>query len=79
MVCSIAYLGQVIDSHCTSLSRSARQGRYIPDVYDLYDLYDLAHAAGWEPYSLHYLARVSWVGSVLYRSCTTSHSGKARM
>ena len=66
MVCSIAYLGQVIDSHCTSLSRSARQGRYIPDVYDLYDLYDLAHAAGWEPHNLHGLGHASlgWIYTI---------------
>ena len=38
------------------------QGKYIPDLYDLYDLYDLAHVAAWEPYNLHDLARVSWVG-----------------
>ena len=36
------------------------------DLYDLYDLYDLAHVAGWEPYILHGLAHVSWVGAVLY-------------
>ena len=41
------------------------QGRYASDLYDLYDLYDLAHVAGWEPYNLHCLGRVSWVGSVL--------------
>ena len=29
-------------------------------------LYDLAHVAGWEPYNLHDLGRVSWVGSVPY-------------
>ena len=52
--------------------------RYIPDLYDLYDLYDLAHVAGWEPYNLHDLGHVSWVGSVLYRSCTTSHIGRLR-
>ena len=27
-------------------------------------LYDLSHAAGWEPYNLHDLARISWAGSV---------------
>ena len=32
---------------------------------DLYDLYDPAHVAGWEPYTLHDLAHVSLVGSVL--------------
>ena len=30
-------------------------------------MYDLAHVAGWDPYSLHDLAHVSWVGSVLHR------------
>ena len=54
-------------------STSARQGRQIPDLYDLCDLYDLAHV-GWEPYNLHNLRHVSWVGSVLHRSCTTSHT-----
>ena len=30
------------------------------DKYDMYDLYDLlAHAAGWEPYIQHGLARTS--------------------
>ena len=54
--------------------RSARQDRYIPD---LYDLYDLAHVAGWEPYSLLYgLAQVSWMASVLHRSCAASHNGR---
>ena len=54
--------------HYTSSSRSPRQGRYTPD------LYDLAHVDGWEPYNLHDLstvARVSWVGSLVHRSCTT--------
>ena len=36
------------------------------DLHDLYDLYELAHVAGWEPYNLHDLANISWVGSVLY-------------
>ena len=45
-------------------------------MYDLYDLYDLAHVVGWEPYNLHDLGHVSWVGSVLNRSCTTSHNGR---
>ena len=43
-----------------SLSRSFRADRSI------HDLYDLAHVAGWEPYNLHDLAHLSWVGSVLY-------------
>ena len=46
------------------------------DLYDLYDLYDVAHVAGWELYNLHDLGHVSWVGSALYRSCTTSHNGR---
>ena len=58
------------------------QGRFIPDLYDLYDLYDLhdlydlAPVGGWKPYKPHDLAHISCVGSVLYRSCTTSHSGR---
>ena len=56
---------------------SARQDRLIPVLYDLYDLYDLAHVAGWdEPYNLHDLGHVSWVGSVLYRSCSTCCDGR---
>ena len=31
---------------------------------------------GWKPYNLHDLAHVSWVGSVLYRSCTTYRIGR---
>ena len=57
--------------HYSSSSRSDRQGRQSPDLYDLHDLYDLlpkAHVAGWEPYNLHDLGRVCWVGSVQYRS-----------
>ena len=49
------------------------QGRQVPYLYDLYDLYDLAHVAGGEPFNLHDLRRVSWVESVPYTSCTTSH------
>ena len=37
------------------------------EMYDLYDLCDLAHGGGWEPFSLHDLPHVSWVGSVVYR------------
>ena len=51
-------------------SRSARQGRCIPD------LYDLAHVVAWEPYNLQDLPRVSLVGSVAYRYCTASHNGR---
>ena len=48
------------------------------DMYDMYDLYDLAHVVGRKQYSfnLHDLGQVSWVGSVLHRSCTTSHNGR---
>ena len=46
-------------------------------MYDLYDLYRLAHVAGCQPYYLHHLGHVSWVGSVLHRSCITSHNGRA--
>ena len=63
----------------TASSTSARQGRYVPDLYDLYDLYDLhdlAHVAGWGPYSLEALAHSSWVGSVVHRFCTTYHTGR---
>ena len=57
----------------TSLCRSARQGGYIPDLCDLL----VARVAGWEPYNLHdHLAHVSWVGSVLFRSCTTSQKNR---
>ena len=59
--------------HYSSWFRSGRQGRSIPD---LYDLYDLVHAAGWKPYNVHNLAHLSWVGSVLCKSCTTYHNGR---
>ena len=42
-------------------------------MYDVYDLYDLANVAGWEPCNLHDLGHLSWVGSVLKSSSTTSH------
>ena len=61
-----------ISSVPTSWPRSPRQRRYV----DLYDLYDLARVAGWEPYYLHDPGHVSWVGSVLNRSCTTYHNGR---
>ena len=35
-------------------------------------IYSIAHVSGWQPYNLHDLGHISWVGSVLYRSCTTS-------
>ena len=56
--------------------RSARQGRYIPDLYDLYDLYDLAHVAGCDPSTLHDLAHVSWVGLDLYYADNLTTAGK---
>ena len=46
------------------------------NLYDLYDLYDLAYVAGWDTHNLYDLARVSWVGPVLCRSCTTSHKAR---
>ena len=67
---------QITDLHGMT---SIFQSRWIPDLYylyDLYDLYDLAHVAGLEPYNLHGLGHASWVGSVLYRSCTTFHNGR---
>ena len=51
------------------LDLPGRADRYIPD------LYDLAHVSPWEPYNLHDLGKVFWIGSVPYRSCTTSHNG----
>ena len=65
-----AHLGQTIcmtSYHYSSWSRSDRQGGYIPD------LYNLAHVRGWEPYHLHDLVHVSWVGSVLHICCTSQN------
>ena len=39
----------------------------------------VAHVAGLDPYDMHDLAwssTVSWIGSVLRRSCTTYHNGR---
>ena len=36
----------------------------------------IVHVAGLEAYNLHDLGQVSWVGSVLSRSCTTSQNGR---
>ena len=48
------------------------QGRSLPG------LDDLAHVPAWEPYNLHDLEQVSSLDLVLlYRSCTTSHSGRS--
>lgn len=41
------------------------------------DLHDLAHAAGWKACNLHDLRPLPGVGSVLYRSGTTSHNGRS--
>ena len=43
---------------------------------DLYDLHGLDHVAGWKPYDLRDLVRVSWVGSVQHRSCTKYHNDR---
>ena len=51
-------------------SRHFRAFIYIPD------LYDRAHDAGWKPYSLHDLGRVSCVGYVRCISRTIYHNGK---
>ena len=60
--------------------RSDRDNRFSSDhiffrADDLYDLYDLARVAGWEPYDLHDLGHVSLVGSALYISRASYHSG----
>ena len=65
----------MIYSHLRYLDLLGR-AEMIPDLYDLYDLYDLAHVAGLEPYNLIDLAHLSWVGSVLHRSCTASHRSR---
>ena len=44
--------------HDLLIDLPGRADRYIPD------LYDLAHVAGREPYNLHDLAYVSWVGLI---------------
>ena len=49
----------------------------MPYLYDLYDLYDLSAAvAGCEPYDLHDLAHVSWVGSIPCTDHVLSHNGR---
>ena len=46
------------------------------DLYYLYDLYDLVHVDGREPYDLHETSTCCLgLGSVLCRSCTSSHTG----
>ena len=45
-------------------SRSSRE--------DILVICDLAHVAGWGPYYLHDVVQVSWVGPVIYGSCTSS-------
>ena len=54
---------------------SARQSRCIPDL-SVGTRYDVARVARWEPYGLCDVALASWVGSVPYRSCTTSHNDR---
>ena len=66
----ISHIGRMICVIYFHFMIQVSQGRQIPD------LQHLAHVAGWEPYNLHDLARVSWVGSVPYRSCTASHNGR---
>ena len=71
--CKGLHLGQMIcDLFPLQLMIQIFQGRCIPD---LYDLYDPARVAGWEPYNLDDPGHVSWVGSVPYRCCATSHNG----
>ena len=67
--CAIFHTGTGM-KYCTSRTdhRGPLHGRSVPD------LHDLAHGSEWEPYSLHDLAHVSWVVSVLYGSCTPPYS-----
>ena len=50
----------------------------MPQAGLIADLYDLAHKSVWKPCILNDLlvAHGSWVGSVLNRSCTASHTGR---
>ena len=63
---SISRLGQIFGSHLMihRMNIRFRDDRGVPD---LYDLYDLGIVAGWKPYSLHDLASVFWVKSILRR------------
>ena len=63
----LSHLGEINHSH---LMTKIFQGRHIPDMHDP------AHVSGWDPYNLRDLAHDSWVGSVLYISCTTSHNDR---
>ena len=67
------HLGQVMDLDC-------RFPVYDLDVsgQNIPDLYYVAHVAACEPYNLHglLLGQVSWVGSVLCRSCTTPQNDR---
>ena len=74
MICMICMICMIY-SHHSSWSRYFKAD-ISPILYDLYDLYDLAHVAGWELCTLHDPAHVSWVGSVLRRSCSTSQNGR---
>ena len=55
----------------TSLSRSAKQGWYIPDL-----VWYSSCSCGTRRICMMYVVRVSWVGSVPCKSCTTSHNGR---
>ena len=67
-----AHLGNIMASYFVILTF---EGRPVPDfVWSTV----AAPFAGWEPYNLHDLMQVhvSWVGSALCGSCTTSHIGR---
>ena len=69
-----SFLSERIGRRRSPAERSALYVRaYIPGQHDLYEL---DHVAVWEPYHLQDLGHVSWVGSVLHRSCTASHTGR---
>lgn len=46
------------------------QGKHIPGLYDLHSLYIVLP---YDLYDLYDLAHISWVGSVLQRSCASYH------
>ena len=53
---------------------ASRTNHYLDNGIPLHGL-DL-HVAGWESFNRHDPGHVSWVGSVLYRSCATSRKGR---